>query len=150
MAKYCVECGKKIGLFENKHTLEDGKTKCHNCYFKENENKDIKSEYLPIDEYLATRGLRHSKPRGDIKSRKQNLKMVNNTYTPPKKNDTDYKKLSDKEVAKKKFNAYLNPGVDEAEFERSSIKGKRLEQDEKSVYQKGKDKVKRIVDEDKK
>jgi len=52
--------------------------------------------------------------------------------------------LSRREIEKKKFNAYLNPGVDEAEFKRSNRENDR--ESTKSKYSKGRDKVKRILD----
>ncbi len=59
---------------------------------------------------------------------------------------SNYTNLSDREVSKRKFNAYLNPGTDEAEFRRGTKK--RYDKNDKTGYEKGRDRVKRILDKD--
>jgi len=80
----------------------------------------------------------------DKKARKALRKSIRNgSY---KKMDPISIRKRKKEIMKKKFNAYLNPGTDEAEF-RSNTK-RRYEENDKAGYEKGRDKVKRILDND--
>lgn len=81
----------------------------------------------------------------DKKARKALRKSVRDgTY---KKMDAISIEKRRKKNFKKKFNAYLNPGTDEAEFSHDNKIKK--EKGERSRYQDGGDKVKKILDKNK-
>ena len=117
--KKCHWCGNKLKNNENYREPDNTQTiLCKNCFDK------------AIDDLIKYGG-----------TRVQSSQPVRRTYNG---SSSDYNELTDREVSKKKFNAYQNPGIDEAEF-RMSYK-KLYGKSDKTEYEKGRDKVKRILD----
>lgn len=141
--KNCYMCGINLKKNEIKRAPDKNQTiLCENCYYKA----------LNI---IANGGVIPSyKEKRDSITQKSSVTDSSMSYTPhySKSNtsanySSDYTNLSDREVSKKKFNAYLNPGTDEAEFRRGSTR-KRYGKNDKTGYEKGRDRVKRILDKD--
>lgn len=108
------------------------------------EQRNAEREYRKIDEKVE-RKQNNLLDKNDVEKEKQVIKKYKKKkYLSQKKGTPDYKDLSDGEVSKKKFNAYLNPGTDEAEFRRSYKT--RYGAHDKTEYDKGRDRVKRILD----
>jgi len=142
--KNCYMCGINLKKNEIKRVQDKNRTiLCENCYY---EALNIIANGGVIPSYKEKRDSITQKPSKTYSS-------ISDTSYYPKSNTSSsyssgYTNLSDREVSKKKFNAYLNPGTDEAEFRRSSTK-KRYGKNDKTGYEKSRDKVKKILDKDK-
>jgi hypothetical protein len=115
----CHWCGNKLKDKEEYREPDNTQTiLCRNCFDK------------ALDKLINQGGTRVQSP-SDYSGRYNDF-------------SSDYKNLSDREISKKKFNAYLNPGTDEAEFRRNYKT--RYRAHNKTEYDKGKNRVKRILD----
>ena len=130
MTKYCKDCNKKIGIFEDKRAVTDGGYICNSCLDKRLSKTKRKKEVYnesSID-WKHTGSIKPQTPsyvsekEQKIATAKELNRKLNSMHGLKPSKENLLRKLKRKQKkkrrkdAKKKFDAYQISGVDEADF----------------------------------